>query len=127
MFSKNKSNSILVVKSKLPPYSGSVAFKQLKPIHKKGPQSFFLFMVGISLQEILQNAVFQEKVVYISLILRSPKANSTGRLFTIKRTLRTRTLSKHFQNVVSYGAVQNFTENRSNQFLITLHFCFRKK
>ena len=30
-----------MVKSKLSPCSGTVALRQLKPIHKKGPESFF--------------------------------------------------------------------------------------
>ena len=31
-----------MVKSELPPRSGPVALSQLNPIHKKGPQDFFL-------------------------------------------------------------------------------------
>ena len=31
-----------MVKSKLSPCSGTVALRQLNPIHKKGPESFFL-------------------------------------------------------------------------------------
>ena len=33
--------SNLVVKSKVPPHSASVALRQLNPFHKKGPQSLF--------------------------------------------------------------------------------------
>ena len=32
-----------LLKSKLPPVSGSVVLSQLNPIHKKGPESFFFF------------------------------------------------------------------------------------
>ena len=41
-FGKLKIDGNLVVKSKVPPRSGSVALRQLDPIHKQGPQSFFL-------------------------------------------------------------------------------------
>ena len=40
-FWKLKIDVNLVVKSKLPPRSGSVALRQLNFIHKKGPSSFF--------------------------------------------------------------------------------------
>ena len=40
-FGKLKIDGNLVVKSKVPPRSGSVALRQLDPIHKQGPQSFF--------------------------------------------------------------------------------------
>ena len=41
-FGKLKIDLNLVVKSKVPSRSGFVALRQLNPIHKKGPQSFFL-------------------------------------------------------------------------------------
>ena len=40
-FGKLKISGNLVVKSKVPPCGGSVALRQLNPIHKKRPQSFF--------------------------------------------------------------------------------------
>ena len=37
---KLKVDGNLVVKSKVPPCSGSAALRQLNPIHKKGPKVF---------------------------------------------------------------------------------------
>ena len=37
VFGKLKIDGKLVVKSKVPPCSGSVALRQLNPVHKKGP------------------------------------------------------------------------------------------
>ena len=47
----------LVVKSKLPPRSGSEALRQLNPIHKNGPQSFFIlnfFLFPIPIDFVLR-------------------------------------------------------------------------
>ena len=43
---KLKIDGNLVAKSKVPPRSGSVALRQLNPIHKKEPQSFSFFLIN---------------------------------------------------------------------------------
>ena len=73
-----------------------------------------------------QNALSQEKVVHIPLILPNPKENPAGRLFTAKGTLRTRSLSKHFQNVSSPG--NSLFYRKPKQFVLNqLTFIFSEK
>ena len=37
-----------MVKSKMPARSGSVALRQLNPIHKKGSKDFFYYWIGVT-------------------------------------------------------------------------------
>ena len=41
LFRKLKIDGNLVIKSKVPPHSGSIALRQLNPNHEKRPSSFF--------------------------------------------------------------------------------------
>ena len=53
----------LVLKNKLPPQSGSVAFRQLNPTHKKGPYFFLMYHTSSSRYVKYVLKIFQTKIM----------------------------------------------------------------
>ena len=68
----------VVVKSKMPPRSGSTALRKLNTIHKKGPQSFFFKILCMASQATFNSFPFKYKNWLLKIIKYSVSLRFSG-------------------------------------------------